>query len=75
MPRRSLGREWAPLIASVAVRLHVSPETVRSMRWIDFREVLRCFGAKVQKTPQELSDEIARFINGSQEHSNRNRRR
>jgi hypothetical protein len=52
------------LIATVAVRLHVSPNDVRSMLWVDFREVLRTMGAKVKKTPQELHAEIERLIRG-----------
>jgi hypothetical protein len=34
------------------------------MLWVDFREVLRVFGVKLRKTPQELAAEIERFING-----------
>jgi len=34
------------------------------MLWVDFREVLRVFGVKLKKTPQELAAEIERFING-----------
>ena len=40
------------------------PNDVRSMLWVDFREVLRTMGAKVKKTPQELHAEIERLIRG-----------
>jgi len=56
--------EWPRLIASVAVRLGISSNEVRSMLWVDFREMMRCLGAKIKKTPQELQAEIERFIRG-----------
>jgi len=56
--------QWPRVIAAVACRLHCSPQEVRSMLWVDFREVLRVFGVKLKKTPQELAAEIERFING-----------
>lgn len=56
--------EWPRLIATVAVRLGISPNEVRAMLWVDFREVLRAMGAKVRKTPQELQAEIERLIRG-----------
>lgn len=56
--------EWPRLIATVAVRLGISPNEVRWMLWVDFREVLRTMGAKVKKTPQELQAEIERMIRG-----------
>jgi hypothetical protein len=52
------------LIATVAVRLGISTNDVRSMFWVDFRETLRALGAKVRKTPQELQAEIERMIRG-----------
>lgn len=64
MPGGGAESEWPRLIATVAVRLHVSPNEVRSMLWVDFREVLRTMGAKVKKTPQELHAEIERLIRG-----------
>jgi hypothetical protein len=56
--------EWPRLIASVAVRLGISSNEVRSMLWVDFREMMRCLGAKIKNTPQELQAEIERFIRG-----------
>jgi len=46
------------------VRLGISSNEVRSMLWVDFREMMRCLGAKIKKTPQELQAEIERFIRG-----------
>jgi len=34
------------------------------MYWVDFREVLKLFGVKVKKTPEELEAEIMRLLNG-----------
>lgn len=64
MPGGGAQSEWPRLIATVAVRLGISPNEVRTMLWVDFREVLRAMGAKVKKTPQELQAEIERLIRG-----------
>jgi predicted nuclease of restriction endonuclease-like RecB superfamily len=64
MSRGGARSQWPRVVAAVAVRLHCSPQTVRDMLWVDFREVLRLFGVKVKKTPKELAAEIERFING-----------
>lgn len=64
MPGGGAQSEWPRLIATVAVRLGISPNEVRAMLWVDFREVLRAMGAKVRKTPQELQAEIERLIRG-----------
>lgn len=64
MPGRSPQSEWPRIVAAVAVRLQVSPNEVRSMYWVDFREVLKLFGVKVKKTPAELEAEIMRLLNG-----------
>ena len=64
MPGGGAQSEWPRLIATVAVRLGISPNDVRAMLWVDFREVLRAMGAKVRKTPQELQAEIERLIRG-----------
>ena len=64
MPGGGAETEWPRLIATVAVRLGISTNDVRSMFWVDFRETLRALGAKVRKTPQELQAEIERMIRG-----------
>jgi hypothetical protein len=70
MPDRGARSKWPSLIANVAIRLHCSTNEVRQMLWCDFREVLRGFGVKVRKTPEELAAELERFIHGT---NNRNR--
>ena len=64
MASTSPRNEWPRVVAAVAVRLQVSPNEVRSMYWVDFREVLKLFGVKVKKTPAELEAEIMRLLNG-----------
>lgn len=64
MQGRSATSEWPRVVAAVAVRLQVSPNEVRSMYWVDFREVLKLYGVKVKKTPAELEAEIMRLLNG-----------
>jgi hypothetical protein len=73
MPGQGAGRQWARLIAAVAVRMGVSTNEVRRMAWVDLREVLRIYGVKVRQTPQELSESIERLIRG-QDDSDRNSR-
>ena len=65
MPPAGARNEWPGIVAAVAVRLQVSPNEVRAMLWVDFREVLKLYGVKVRKTPAELEAEITRiFSNG-----------
>ena len=64
MQGRSARSEWPRVVAAVAVRLQVSPNEVRSMYWVDFREVLKLYGVKVKKTPAELEAEIMRLLHG-----------
>jgi hypothetical protein len=62
MPEKSSGREWAPIVAAVAVRMNVSPNEVRAMLWVDFREVLKLYGVKVKQTPTEIEEQIQRIF-------------
>lgn len=62
MPPTSSGSKWPGIIASVAVRMSLSPEDVRAMRYVDFREVLKVLKVPVKQTQSELQDQIERFI-------------
>ena len=54
--------------------MQISPQDVRGMNWIDFREVLRLFGVTVRKTPDELSQELERFFRHGEDNRNGNGR-
>ncbi len=62
MSAKSSRREWARLVAAVSVRMQVSPNEVRSMLWVDFREVLKLYGVKVKQTPAEMNEQIERIF-------------
>lgn len=62
MPESGSGNEWPGVIAAVAVRMQVSPNEVRSMLWVDFREVLKLYGVKVKQTPAEMNEQIKRIF-------------
>ena len=42
--------------------MNVSPNEVRSMLWVDFREVLKLYGVKVKQTPTEIEEQIQRIF-------------
>lgn len=62
MPPTSPGSKWPRIVAAVAVRMSLSPEDVRAMRYVDFREVLKVLKVPVKQTQSELQDQIERFI-------------
>ena len=62
MPCSGIGRKWPRRIAEVATRLHIAPQDVRAMPFVDFREVMRLHGAKVKQTPDELSEQLRRLF-------------
>lgn len=66
--------KFARIVAATAIRMQISPQDVRGMNWIDFREVLRLFGVTVRKTPDELSQELERFFRHGEDNRNGNGR-
>lgn len=42
--------------------MQVSPNEVRSMLWVDFREVLKLYGVKIKQTPAEMNEQIKRIF-------------
>ncbi len=74
MAGQSRQGEFARIVAATAVRMQISPQDVRGMNWIDFREVLRIFGVNVRKTPDELSKELERFFRHGENNRNGNGR-
>jgi len=62
MPPTNSGSKWPGIVAAVAVRMNLSPEDVRSMRYVDFREVLKVLRVPVKQTESELQEQIERWI-------------
>lgn len=62
MPGNGLDNQWPDVIAAVAIRLQISTNEVRAMRWVDFRAVLKKLGANVGSTRSELEHKIQRLI-------------
>ena len=62
MPPASSQSKWPCIVAAVAVRMSLSPEDVRAMRYVDFREVLKVLKVPVKQTQSELQEQIERFI-------------